>query len=288
VAADRTDAGGGAGRDARPDGDEDGGRRGRSRAAAEWRGASARSDARGRFLVAGLEGGRYELRVRTPGYADFTSAPFELRVGESHALDVQLDPELTITGTVFSADGDPIGAAEVYLVPEPGSPPWSGQQTLTSLFGTYRLGRLRPGTYDLRVIAAGFASSFVDGAEAGSRRVDVILERPASLSGQVLTPGGQPLAEPFRVRLRADDAARLARVERERLRRWQRFADPQGRFRIDRLPPGTYRVVVDAPGYAPPAAEVVVTLPRAAGTQAVVVTLGRRAEAGVEAPAGQR
>lgn len=205
---------------------------------------SGRADARGYFEFSGLESGRYELTARASGHVDFRSGPFSLRQGEERELGVQLEPELTISGRVLSSDGELIPSAEVAIVED--SRGGESRRTLAGILGAYRIGKLRSGSYTLRAITPGFASTCRASVEAGSEEVDVILEPLVSFSGVVVAANGSPV-ERFGLGLQAENEARLARRERAWIREQRSFENNDGSFRIDDLPPGRYTVAIDVP-----------------------------------------
>ncbi len=212
---------------------------------------SALADAAGEFEVRGLRAGSFHAIARAPGFITARSEAFDLAAGGTHALGIEMEPEMTIAGSVRSPEGDPIPAAEVHAVVkgEGSGEYWSQERTRSSTFGAFRLSRLANRPYDVQVVAEGFASAFLGDVPAGRGDVAVRLERLVSLSGKVAGAfTGEP-APAFRVGLEFEEPDRLSPRERELLRQWREFESPGGTFAIDDLPPGRYRIRADAPGH---------------------------------------
>jgi protocatechuate 3,4-dioxygenase beta subunit len=214
--------------------------------------AASRADAAGAFALGGLRAGAYRIAARAPGFATALSEPFPLVAGGSQAVDLELKPEMSITGRIAGPDGEPVPFAEVRAAVAGGDgagEPWSQEMSLSTTAGTFRLSRLGARPYDLWFWAEGFAPAFLRGVAAGSEDVGVRIERLVSLAGRVLgAHTAEPVAE-FKLGLRFEDEQLLPVRERASLRGWRSFSEPAGAFRIDGLPPGGYLVEVAAGGH---------------------------------------
>ena len=138
----------------------------------------------------------------------------------------------------------------------------TGMEAVTQGDGTYDLGPVPPGLYNLRVQTP--PSYIVTGLPIGREGpeanvtdqdisgVDVKLERAGSVSGWVVDGAGQPVRN-ARVSLALQsfnltDIQRIGRIER--VARGER-TDEQGRFRLDRVPESKgYVLYAGAEGYA--------------------------------------
>jgi protocatechuate 3,4-dioxygenase beta subunit len=207
---------------------------------------SARTDARGFYALPAVSPGPVFLfAARAPGHApeSLDAKALAGRVvvaGETLRLDLPLLRGGRVRGRVASTAGRPLPYATVALL-DPARR-WQGEQAvLTDVRGEYRVEDLRPATYEVRVVAPGFAPPPGDDPSAwrvavpeGSGEVvkDLVLAPGGELSGVVRDPDGAPVAG-ARVSLLAPGVHDLAAV-----------ADAAGAWRLAGVPPGTDVVVV--------------------------------------------
>jgi len=121
--------------------------------------ARARTDHEGRYRLAGVPPGRYQLTVVAPTFVPVTrpghtpGRRLALVEGETvEAADFQLTRGGVITGRVTDAEGRPVIAEQVHLsfaeAPRPEGPePFYPQNTQTDDRGVYRIYGLPPGKY---------------------------------------------------------------------------------------------------------------------------------------------
>jgi protocatechuate 3,4-dioxygenase beta subunit len=213
--------------------------------------AEVRADAMGAFTVSGLRAGAHRVIAGAPGFVTTLSESFHLAAGGMHVVELELEPEMMITGRVADPGGAPIPLAEIHAVAtgERGGEYWSEERSLSGADGSFRLSRLAARPYDLRISAHGFAPAVLESVAAGSGDVVVRLDPLVSISGRVLgAVTGEPAVE-FRLRLQFGEEHRLSSLEKQSLHAWRRFSDPGGAFRIDRVPPGLYLVEATAHGH---------------------------------------
>lgn len=222
--------------------------------------ADAGLDADGRFLVAGLPAGSYELSVTAPaGLAPAVVGGIAVAAGR--AADpgtVVLRRAAALTGLVRdSSTGLPV--AGVAVTARPSSRASAAVRALTDAAGLYRLDALDPeeGFYDLTAAPRGAESAADSPPPYAARRLlgvdlstggvaDFALSPAAALlRGRVTTPDGRPLAAGALVTLQAaglpPDEDPLADLL------FRTGAD--GRFAIPSLSTGAYRLGVSAEGY---------------------------------------
>lgn len=174
-----------------------------------------------------------------PQHAD--SAEVELLPGTEPVL--RLGEPAWLQGRVVGADGQAVAGAAVWIAAQRPQGPALGSQhqmrTPTDAAGRFRLGPLRPGTFDLRGQKEDAPPGVLRGVEAGggARRSDleIRLDGGARLVGRVLGPDGAAV-QGARLDLRCgEDAPRLAEL------------GPDGAFVFSALPPGTCSLHVRAP-----------------------------------------
>lgn len=197
----------------------------------------ATSDERGSFRVEGLAAGDYQLEARAPGHS--RAMRRSVKVPAPGPLTVALLPAGIVEGFVVDARGQPAAGAEVQLggvVP----------QSVTTGQG---------GGFSVEVEAGEYFVSARRGSEAGA------LERPLTVSAgktvrDVRLKLGQAAGVEGRVVAKATQAAVVgARVDVSPYGRsgdsGRTVTDEEGRFSVGALAPGSYDVVVSAPGFSP-------------------------------------
>ena len=146
------------------------------------------TDDEGYYRTGGIDVGTYTLTFEADGYETVTVEDVDIAAGEFTRVDVVLDaveaddpddadepdptPELevgTVAGTVTDTDGEPVGGATVTI---------NGSDTTTGADGSYEIDELDAGTYDVTVVADGYAHGTADAdVSAGdTTTVDVVLD----------------------------------------------------------------------------------------------------------------
>ena len=127
--------------------------------------ASVFTNNQGLFSFRGLQKGKYVLRAARQGFA---AESYQEHLGYSTAIAVgpgldsahitfPLRKPGTIFGTITDQDGDPVPNAEVYVfeqqVRDGLRGTWMVSEIGTNNDGSYRLNKLRPGSYFIAVVA---------------------------------------------------------------------------------------------------------------------------------------
>jgi len=194
-----------------------------------------RTDRRGRYRFLGLDAGRYVLEV-----ADHDERPREIRLEADEEAERDLAAHAgdgEISGTVFSADGEPLEGVLVST---------AGRTARTDAEGRFRLGplprgrrrftvRARPGP-DCRALAGEPHLPLVEPKARAGPGLRLRLAR-AGVLRLALSTDGRPLAR-ARVRLAGVTGLRIVRVARRGART----------LVVPDVPVGTYTVDVTAPG----------------------------------------
>jgi hypothetical protein len=210
----------------------------------------ASSNERGDFRVEGLAAGEYLLEARAVGHA--RTVLQRVRVPSAAPLTVELPAAGVIEGFVVDARGHPAAGAEVQVggrVPE---------VTTTGSGGGFSV-EVEPGDYVVSARRGGEAGSLatpvIVSAGKTVRDVRIQLGQGAVLEGRVLARAtGAPIAG---ARLDVSPYGQSGDSGRA-------VSDDEGRFSVEGLAPGSYDLVVAAPGFA--------TLSR----RALTVTSGER------------
>ena len=105
--------------------------------------------------------------------------------------------------------------------------------------GSYIVDFLGTGNYALTAMADGHASAIRSGVPPGSEGIDFTLEKEAVLSGHVVAEGASSPVEGARISL---DGAKVPVTA---------VSDKAGAFTLRKIAPGSYRLLVDHPEYAP-------------------------------------
>lgn len=174
---------------------------------------------------------RLLVQVTAPNFAPAPPRVVELGNEPEVELEFQLVPGGSIRGRVVDAEGKPIAGASVSgrVVPVRGESDWPDPAEVTSDGdGRFTLSNVAERPHRLWVSHPEFqGNTSVTATPGGEARV--VLQRLASVSGRVVL-GGEPVQE-FSVN-------------------HERFNDPEGRFQLRGVEPGTARLRIEGP-FAP-------------------------------------
>jgi hypothetical protein len=214
----------------------------------------AATDAAGRFEIADLPPGSFELTASGAGYAPLQVPGLEIPAGEGRTDlgTLLLAPGAALEGIVVDPGGKPVAAADV-LVAEPGGrfplPSLARQDAppaaTTAQDGSFRIEDRRPGeTLDLTVRRSGYAPAAVPGVQVPSETpLRVVLVPAAVVEGRTVDPDGKPVAGAFvLIEAAEEEVARIGAF------RSATSAD-DGSFRIADVAPGAFQITAEAGGY---------------------------------------
>lgn len=209
----------------------------------EGRAARVETGDDGTFRFASLANGSYRLLCRSPQFVP-QSRTLDL-LPEQQLLDVAfaLAAGGSIAGRVVDDTGAPVADAEVRAQPVPatGSP----ARVRSAADGTFVLGGLVDGAFDLTVRAKGHRGDKAIQADVGARDVTLRLVRAAAIAGVVVDRAGTPVPGS---RVRAVPASQTVEQDRARI-----LFNPgvvtgaDGRFAVNDLAGGDYRVIASGP-----------------------------------------
>lgn len=196
-------------------------------------GVERRTDAAGRFRLEGLPDGSYVVRAIPEGMLS-EPPPLVLEVIGGHGppdVVLRLEPGAVLVGRVVAADGGPAGGAMVSVY----DAEHRHANTVTAApDGSFRVDRLPAGILHVFARLGTELARERFGVRAGEElAVAIHTHRMGEIEGRVLGADGQPLARAL-VDCRSTDGIVVRRVR----------SDGKGRYRVQHLYPGTYRLVV--------------------------------------------
>ncbi|MFT5285521.1 MAG: protocatechuate 3,4-dioxygenase beta subunit [Planctomycetota bacterium] len=223
------------------------------------------TDERGEFSFAGLSTGPYRLDASLETSDDSKQASGIWRgqiAGLTPVEDVEASTQLllvleaptSISGIVLDTNGEPVqkfkieaalAAAQWYLPPSR-----TESEEFESEDGSFTIINLQPGKWSLLAKAEGLAPPEAIELELPSEEVlEFRLASPASLSGFVFDPDGNPVAGA--VIQQELDLQQMVQRQQGRLDNIpSATTDVMGAFTLDNLPPGTGTVMASKDGWA--------------------------------------
>lgn len=227
-------------------------------------GGGAKTDATGRFTLAGLRPGAYRVlatrgrfeALRKPGTTDDDPHPGEratVRAGATTEVRLVVEAQTgTITGSVVDAAGQPVPDAYVSAARESDAAGarrssvsatrdefgWGDDKpALTSVDGTFAIERLSPGTYTVRAYRKGGGEAVAEHVALG-HPVRLQILPTGSIEGVARRTSGAP---PDLLTVQVADAT-------TGLRREEKFYKTGGKFAIHDLPKGHFELTASADG----------------------------------------
>jgi len=230
---------------------------------------AATSGEDGTFRLAHLSVGKVTLTADEPRFALAQAGPFEIEEGKTiPRIEIVLEPGREVRGVVLAPDGSPVAEADVTLSPHFGSginiaiggdatdgerPPSRGRSAArTAEDGSFRFTGVAPGNYAVEAKKPGFARVETAPVEAGASDVVVQLVRNGTVRGSVVDARSGDPVRVFSAGLKPqNDSSFFFSIGGDSgTPSLRRFEDPDGRFEIQDVDPGTYRLVVRAPDHA--------------------------------------
>jgi len=198
---------------------------------------TALSDESGFYSIPGLKKGEYTLRGSAEGFGDLSMSELILQESEQRRLDLELKPEMYLSGVVIDRFGAPISSAQLRIRDSTGA--W--RRGVSDMDGAFSVNQLASGLVYLQGDASGYLRTTINELDPSLGPVEVVLEKEYQLRGVVLdSETGDAISRAF-VEVRGEgDGSR--RFERDR-------ANDQGLFRVDDLRAGLYNVKASATGF---------------------------------------
>jgi uncharacterized GH25 family protein len=163
------------------------------------------TDADGRFVLSHMSTGPAGVGARADGFVAGTATA---DLATTSQVAIELQPELTIEGTIAFADGTPVEAANVSALrdepaaksggPRPGQGPGTNAWTMSGGGGRFRLPGLTPGPYRITVATnwqgdLNFRTKKTEPVMAGTSDLRIVVEEGGVIAGRVLDPQKRPL-----------------------------------------------------------------------------------------------
>jgi hypothetical protein len=220
----------------------------------------ASTDADGRFRLHGVPPGTYSIRIDSASHAPFLTSRLVVHAGEETVADLELDAPKTISGRIVGPEGEPI-RAEIEAVDLKAPTIQRGRRSArTDQSGRFVLEALHHGPYRLRISAPGFAGTAREDVRPPVSSIEIVLRPFGGMLGRVVdketgdaVPRFRVSAIPLEVGMRLEESLRPWTVE-----------SADGRFERRGIPPGPYRLTIDAIDFLPRSVEVLVPAGRLA------------------------
>ncbi len=264
-----------------------------------------KSDDEGVFDLAQLPAGDVIVRTSSDGYIEATKS-FRVASGETiDGVAIELRRGASIAGRVTWADGRPAAGVEVLAGFDPAALGGMGAlnamqgaegDTTTDAEGRFEITGLGKGPFVVRAFAAADGSKVerrdpkawvarADHVQPDQRALELVLRAPLSISGRVADKRGEAVAK-FRVSAREQTGGPIPGLGGET--RKASVDDPEGRFTVEGLTPGTWFVEALAEGYPRSApVEVVIAADSPPPPVQIVLARGGAVSGVVHDPSGQ-
>jgi len=208
--------------------------------------ASTKTDAAGRYTMAGIPPGRYYVEAHGPAYAP-ASSELVVTVAAVARAELRLAALAALKGRIQDGHGTPVPLAHVlaFAVAEVGTPPL--HEARSDGQGRFELRGLVAGMHRLLIEAPGLGTAAAGPVRAPDLEVVVILPGESRSITGVVTRDGRPSGG-ARVLLSGEAVSEMRTTD----------ADATGRFAFAGLGPGTYALRAESGAMVSPVATKVV------------------------------
>lgn len=210
----------------------------------------------GRFEVAGLQPGEFQLTLSAEGFVRERREGLKLGPQGLEALEIRMLPGASISGTLRTESGEPVSGLLVLATAPGTASSFVGlmAQEPTPPDGSFVLDGLVPGQpYDLQVVSESTLGPRKTGVVAPARGLEIVVPAYGRIVGTVLDEEARPVRD-FEVSYQ--EGANAPSTFRMSITRTRGQADVQvpvsdalGRFTIEDVPAGTWDVYVEAPSH---------------------------------------
>ena len=203
--------------------------------------ATATSDGSGTWHLDAVAAATYDVTASSPQYGPVAAVKLSLDGATAQrAVVVHVAVDGQLVGTVVDATGTPVADARVHAAKA--STWYVADETTTDAYGRFELlGRI-PDTYVIAARSGRLASTHQRVPVADGARIELrLVVQDVRIAGTVVDSGGKPVAG-------AEVGASETGFAAEDPIYDDATSDLRGRFELDRLVPGTFRIVVRSPG----------------------------------------
>ncbi|MFP5288035.1 MAG: carboxypeptidase regulatory-like domain-containing protein, partial [Thermoanaerobaculia bacterium] len=222
----------------------------------------------GAFLFEGVSPGPVEVGADAPRHQPVTLQGLEVKAGQDLAgLEIVLAPGGVLEGHVLSPSGRPVPGAEVAVqeASQGAGFPFPRIQARADGEGRYVLDGVPPGPRTITASAEGFRRVARDlDVRPGDNVLDFRMETGYEVSGRVVDDAGAPVSG-ARLMLLAGFSFGDAPSA---------MSGPDGAFRIQGVPDGTFRLNARKEGYTSPTRETVTVAGSSVGGLEIKLTTG--------------
>ena len=231
-----------------------------------WAGNLVKTDADGRYVLAGLTTGSYKVHFDDPSKA-YLGEWFDDQVSQASAtsvpvsideatlgVDSVLASASTISGRVTGPDSEPLEGASVLAVGTPGSGAATSMSASTNADGSYTIRGLTAGRYKVRFTDDEAGSEWYQDASDQASAVEIAVGQSVGVTGidaqlQGGAIAGTVVSAPFGWDNEVPVPLEGITVEIRRGAQWVGSAatDAEGRYSFSGLPAGEYSVLFSDP-----------------------------------------
>lgn len=196
---------------------------------------TTRTDASGNYRFTRVAPGRYRIRFRHPHHRSYQTEVAIHAEGEKKEVHAVLEPGQRISGRVLDESGAPVAGALVTA-----SNGEYGAAT-TDSEGRFLIGGLADQPIYCLASAPGYGTVLRRDIAPGTDNLEILLPRGIRIAGRLEV---SPLPRQFTLRLLHFDEETRGYYPKRTL-----MFGEDGEFALENLPPGTYKLEVEAAGY---------------------------------------
>lgn len=208
-------------------------------------GSSDSTEENGRFdNLKGLAPNNYEVVAELRGYLTARSEVIELSEGKDvSGIQIQMTKGRSVAGIVVDNQANPIPSARITVIDIS-----SGTRKIPGLSesdGKWRVDELGQDPVEIQCEAKGFGKQVYKDVPPDTEDLRIVLPALGGIQGAVIDVDGNPV-QAYSVK---PEPIQVAEGYERPKTRFKTHSSPQGIFLCEDLPPGTYRVNIQAPGY---------------------------------------